>query len=152
MDSRQMEEGTAVRRRRICEQCGERFTTYERIDTVPAAVIKRDGSREKFSREKLRDGILKSCNKRPVSVSQIEAIVNQIEQAANNMFSREISSRQIGEMVMDALKGMDEVAYVRFASVYRQFKDVDSFIRELSALLVEKNMPEKQKDTKEMDL
>lgn len=151
MDSRQMEEGAAIRRRRICEQCGERFTTYERIDTIPAVVIKRDGSREEFNRQKLRDGILKSCNKRPVSVSQIEALVNKIEQTANIMFSREISSSQIGEMVMDALKVVDEVAYVRFASVYRQFKDVDSFIKELSALLVEKNTPEKSGDSKERD-
>ena len=127
LDSRNSEESNAIRRRRECLVCGRRFTTYETIETTPILVIKNDGSRQSFDPEKLKRGIINACEKRPVSMSQIENIVGTIEKQIQNKLTQEVKSSQLGEMVMDALKGIDEVAYVRFASVYRQFKDLDSF-------------------------
>lgn len=135
IDSRPAEEGAAIRRRRECLGCNNRFTTYEKIENLPLMVVKKDGSRQAFSRDKLLAGISKSCEKRPVSTSQIEELVNSIENCCQNSLKREISSREIGEKVMDGLKEIDEVAYVRFASVYRQFKDVSSFLHELNEIL-----------------
>ena len=127
LDSRNSEETNAIRRRRECLVCGRRFTTYETIETTPILVIKNDGSRQSFDAEKLKRGIKKEKKKRPVSMSQIENIVSTIEKQIQNKLTQEIRSAQLGEMVMDALKAIDEVAYVRFASVYRQFKDLESF-------------------------
>ncbi len=127
LDSRNSEESNSIRRRRECLVCGRRFTTYETIETTPILVIKNDGSRQSFDKEKLKGGIIKACEKRPVSMSQIDNVVDTIEKQIQNKLTQEIKSSQLGEMVMDALKGLDEVAYVRFASVYRQFKDLDSF-------------------------
>ena len=127
LDSRNSEETNAIRRRRECLVCGRRFTTYETIETTPILVIKNDGSRQSFDAEKLKRGIIKESKKRPVSMSQIENIVSTIEKQIQNKLTQEIRSAQLGEMVMDALKAIDEVAYVRFASVYRQFKDLESF-------------------------
>lgn len=135
IDSRPSDEGSAIRRRRECISCGGRFTTYEKIETLPLLVIKKDGTREPFDRDKLISGILKSCEKRPVSTNQIEALVNNIETSNQNSLKREVTSHEIGQMVMDGLKGIDEVAYVRFASVYRQFKDVNSFLDELNQMM-----------------
>ena len=135
IDSRPSDEGSAIRRRRECIACGARFTTYEKVENIPMLVIKKDGTREPFNREKLMSGILKSCEKRPVSTQQIDGLVNSIEAQAQNSLKREISSREVGEMVMEGLKQIDEVAYVRFASVYRQFKDVNSFLEELNEML-----------------
>lgn len=127
LDSRNSEETNAIRRRRECLACGRRFTTYETIETTPILVIKNDGSRQSFDPEKLKRGIIKACEKRPVSMSQIEGIVDTIEKQIQNKLSQEVKSSQLGEMVMDALKNIDEISYVRFASVYRQFKDIESF-------------------------
>ncbi|HIT00898.1 MAG TPA: transcriptional repressor NrdR [Candidatus Faecaligallichristensenella faecipullorum] len=138
IDSRSTEDGNAIRRRRECEGCGRRFTTYEKIDTVPLMVIKKDKSRQTFDAEKLRAGIIKSCEKRPVPLKDIDALVRNIEMKAYNSYDQEISSQVLGEMVMDGLKDLDEVAYVRFASVYRQFRDIQTFMDELSKLLGEK--------------
>ncbi|NCA98452.1 MAG: transcriptional repressor NrdR [Clostridia bacterium] len=135
IDSRPSDEGSAIRRRRECIACGGRFTTYEKIETLPLLVIKKDGTREPFDRDKLISGILKSCEKRPVSTSQIEHLVNNIETSNQNALKREVTSHEIGEMIMDGLKKIDEVAYVRFASVYRQFKDVNSFLDELNQMM-----------------
>ncbi|MBS4959686.1 MAG: transcriptional regulator NrdR [Clostridiales bacterium] len=139
IDSRSQDDNTSIRRRRLCEKCGKRFTTYERIDTIPMTVIKRDGTREVFDKEKLLRGIMKSCNKRNVSVDQMERLVDDIENVIMNSMKREVESKEIGNMVMDRLKDIDEVAYVRFASVYRQFKDINTFMDELEKLLTEKN-------------
>ena len=137
VDSRQSEDGTTIRRRRVCERCGRRFTTYERIDLVPMMVVKKDDTREPFDVEKLRTGIVKACEKRPVPLERIEALVRDIEQQLNSQADTEITSRMIGELVMDGLKNLDEVAYVRFASVYRQFRDIQSFRDELNKLLAD---------------
>ena len=122
----------------MCESCGKRFTTYERIDLIPITVIKSDGTREIFDKSKVMNGIMKSCNKRPVTAQQIQDLVDDIENTLMGSGEREVPSKQIGNMVMDRLKEVDEVAYVRFASVYRQFKDINTFIDELEKLLVEK--------------
>ena len=135
IDSRPAEDGAAIRRRRECINCGNRFTTYEKIENLPLMVIKKDGSRQPFNRDKLIAGIVKSCEKRPVSTDQIEMLVDSIENHCQNSLKREVSSREIGERVMEGLKEIDEVAYVRFASVYRQFKDVSSFLHELNEIL-----------------
>ena len=127
LDSRNSDESNAIRRRRECLECGRRFTTYETIETVPILVVKNDGSRQSFDPLKLKSGIIKACEKRPVSLSQIDSIVNEIEKHIQNKLTQEIKSSALGEMVMDALKELDEIAYVRFASVYRQFKDIESF-------------------------
>lgn len=134
VDSRSTDDGASIRRRRECEQCGRRFTTYEKIDMVPLMVVKKDQRREPFDSEKLRQGILKACEKRPVSVSDIDELARNIEMKAYAS-EQEITSAQIGEMVMEGLKELDEVSYVRFASVYRQFTDLQNFIEELNKLL-----------------
>lgn len=138
IDSRAQDDNAVIRRRRVCENCGKRFTTYERIDMIPITVIKRNGTREIFDKTKLMGGIMKSCNKRPVTAKQIEALVDDIENNLIGSGDREVESKTIGIMVMDRLKDLDEVAYVRFASVYRQFKDINTFIDELEKMLSEK--------------
>lgn len=135
IDSRPTDEGEAIRRRRECLNCAKRFTTYEKIETIPLMVIKKDGSRQMFDRVKLLNGIMRACEKRPVTTSDMEHIVNEIETATQNLLEREISSQKIGEMVMERLPAIDEVAYVRFASVYRQFKDINTFVEEVNRLL-----------------
>ncbi len=135
LDSRSTEEGASIRRRRECASCARRFTTYERLDEVPFMVIKKDGRREPFARPKILTGILRACEKRPISLDQIEAMIDGIEKEVRNQMEREVSSDIIGQVVMDQLKTLDEVAYVRFASVYRQFKDINSFLAELQQLL-----------------
>lgn len=137
LDSRPTDEGQAIRRRRECTQCGKRFTTYEKIEEIPIIVVKKDGNRQTFDRNKLLNGIIKSCEKRPVSINTIDNLVYSIERTLSNSLEKEITSVEIGEMVMNGLKDIDEVAYVRFASVYRQFKDLNSFMEELKAILDE---------------
>ncbi len=137
IDSRPTDEGERIRRRRECISCGKRFTTYEIIESVPVMVVKRDKSRQPFDRTKLFNGIMRACEKRPVSVDVVEKIVNEIEAEIQNSLDREVTSVKIGELVMDKLKDVDEVAYVRFASVYRQFKDINTFMSELKKLLIE---------------
>ena len=138
IDSRSADDGERIRRRRECLKCGKRFTTHEVIETVPVIVVKRDKSREVFDRKKLTAGILRACEKRPVSLSQIEEMVDHIEAKIQSMLDREITTRQIGELAMEEIKAVDEVSYVRFASVYRQFKDINTFLDELNKLLTEK--------------
>ncbi len=138
IDSRSADDGERIRRRRECLKCGKRFTTHEVIETVPLVVIKRDKSRESFDRNKLMGGLFRACEKRPVSVSQIEEMVNNIETKLQSGLDREVSSKIIGELAMEQLRNVDEVAYVRFASVYRQFKDINTFMDELNKLLSEK--------------
>ena len=138
IDSRPTDEGERIRRRRECVKCGKRFTTYEVIETVPVIVVKKDKSRESFDRTKLFNGILRACEKRPVSIETIDNMVDSIEAALQNSLDREVTSVHIGEMVMEKLKETDEVAYVRFASVYRQFRDINTFMDELAKLLSEK--------------
>lgn len=135
VDSRPTEEGAAIRRRRECPRCNKRFTTYEKVETTPVLVIKKDGSRQLFDVNKVRQGILKACEKRPVTMGQIDTLVADIEKQVYNSLNEEVTSQAIGEMLMKGLKGLDEVAYVRFASVYRQFKDIDTFIEELNKIL-----------------
>ncbi len=137
IDSRPAEEGTTIRRRRECLSCGKRFTTYEVMERLPLLVIKRDGSRQSFDRMKVIGGMVKACEKRPVPVDQIERVADEIEQELQSSLEREVSSVQIGEMIMERLKDLDQVAYVRFASVYRQFKDINTFLEELNKLLKE---------------
>ena len=138
IDSRPTDEGERIRRRRECLKCGKRFTTYEVIETVPIIVIKKDKSREAFDRNKLINGLLRACANRPISIAEIEKIVDDIEAKLQNSLDREVTSTLIGEYAMDALKEIDEVAYVRFASVYRQFKDINSFMDELKKLIENK--------------
>ncbi len=135
IDSRPVEEASSIRRRRECESCGYRFTTFERIEEYPLMVIKKEGTREEFSRDKILRGIIKACEKRPVSMEQLENITMEIERELRNLGLSEVKSETIGEMVMDKLKEIDEVAYVRFASVYRQFKDINVFLEELKEIL-----------------
>ncbi|WP_105618073.1 transcriptional regulator NrdR [Vallitalea okinawensis] len=135
IDSRPSEENISIRRRRQCEKCNKRFTTYEKVETIPLMVIKKDKTREPFNRDKLMDGILRSCHKRPVSVTDVERLVEDIENKVLNSMAKEIDSVQIGEYVMEGLKGIDEIAYVRFASVYRQFKDINTFMQELNKMI-----------------
>ncbi len=138
IDSRPTEENAAIRRRRECSKCLKRFTTYEKVESVPLMVIKKDKSRQTFDREKLLNGLLRACEKRPVSIDDLEKMVNEIEAQILNTLKREITSQEIGEMVMARLKELDEVAYVRFASVYRQFRDINTFMDELHKLLKDK--------------
>ena len=138
VDSRPADEGSSIRRRRECLQCEKRFTTYETVESLPMVVIKKDGSRQTFDRSKVLRGIQRSCEKRPVPVADMERMALEIEQELQNKLEREISTELVGEMVMDKLKKADEVAYVRFASVYRQFKDINTFMSELNKLLNEK--------------
>lgn len=134
IDSRPSEEGSCIRRRRECLSCQNRFTTYEKIETLPLLVVKKDKTRELFDKNKLLSGIIKACHKRPVTMEQMEEVASDIEAELQNSLSREISSQSIGVLVMDKLKSLDPVAYVRFASVYREFKDLDTFMRELEEL------------------
>ncbi len=138
IDSRPTDEGEKIRRRRECIACAKRFTTYEIIESVPIVVVKKDKSRQAFDRVKLFNGMLRACEKRPVSIEQIDRIVTEIEAELQNSLDREVTSIHIGELAMDKLKALDEVAYVRFASVYRQFKDINTFMDELAKLLGEK--------------
>ena len=138
IDSRHTEDGKAIRRRRECEECGRRFTTYEKVEEMILMVIKKDGSRQAFDRNKLLNGIIRAGEKRPVSIADMEKIGDDIERGLNNMMEKEIDSNFIGELVMERLKDLDEVAYVRFASVYRQFTDVNTFVQEVERLLTTK--------------
>ena len=138
VDSRPSDEGSSIRRRRECLACHKRFTTYETMESLPLMVIKKDGSRQSFDKSKLLNGMIRACEKRPVSFNTLENISNEIEQTLQNDMDREIPSSKIGELVMERLKRVDEVAYVRFASVYRQFKDISTFMAELNKLLEEK--------------
>lgn len=138
IDSRHSDDGTSIRRRRECLSCQKRFTTYETVESLPIIVVKKDGSRQSFDRNKILNGMVRACEKRPVSMADMEAAVTDIEQVLQNSLEREISSAKIGDLVMDRLKPLDEVAYVRFASVYRQFKDINSFMQELNKILEER--------------
>lgn len=135
IDSRPTDESNSIRRRRECLSCGKRFTTYETVESVPLVVVKKDGSRQSFDRQKILNGMVRACEKRPVPLERLEKTVAEIEQRLLNSMEREIPSERVGELVMDALKEIDQVAYVRFASVYRQFQDIDSFMAELNKLL-----------------
>ncbi|MFU0788356.1 transcriptional regulator NrdR [Cerasibacillus sp. JNUCC 74] len=135
LDSRPIEEGQAIRRRRECEHCGFRFTTFERIEAVPLIVVKKDGARQEFSRDKLIRGLIKACEKRPVPLETIEEIALNVEKDLRNEGISEVNSKEVGERVMDRLSEVDEVAYVRFASVYRQFKDINVFLDELKEII-----------------
>ena len=138
IDSRPAEEGSSIRRRRECLSCAKRFTTYETVESLPMVVVKKDGSRQSFDRRKVLGGMIRACEKRPVPLAELEKIAEEIEQDLQNSMEREISTDIIGERVMDRLRNVDQVAYVRFASVYRQFKDIDTFMTELNKLLAEK--------------
>ena len=138
IDSRPAEEGASIRRRRECLSCGKRFTTYETVESLPMVVVKKDGSRQSFDRRKVLGGMIRACEKRPVPLAELERIADEIEQDLQNSMDREISTELIGERVMERLRAVDQVAYVRFASVYRQFKDIDTFMAELNKLLTEK--------------
>lgn len=135
VDSRPAEDGASIRRRRSCDLCGKRFTTYEKVETIPLIIIKKDNAREQYSRMKIENGVIRACYKRPVPADEIERMVDRIETGIFSLEEKEISSSVIGEMVMDGLKDLDEVAYVRFASVYREFKDVNTFMDELKKIL-----------------
>ena len=135
VDSRESKEGEAIRRRRECLDCGKRFTSYERIDEIPYMVVKKDGSRERFERKKLVSGLLKACEKRPVSIAALESVADRVEGSLQERPEREIATAEVGAFVMEELKKLDKVAYVRFASVYRQFRDVGEFMSELNDLL-----------------
>lgn len=138
IDSRPTDEGERIRRRRECLKCGKRFTTYEVVETLPIVVVKSDNSRQPFDGEKLLNGLLRACANRPVSLETLQGVVDDIETKLQSSLDREVSSKYIGELAMEKLKSIDEVSYVRFASVYRQFKDINSFMEELSKLLKEK--------------
>ncbi len=135
IDSRPADDNCSIRRRRQCERCGKRFTTYEKLETMPLMVIKKDNSRETYDRSKIESGVIRSCHKRPVSTQEINSMIDDIENRIFNMEEKEVATSVIGERVMESLKDLDEVAYVRFASVYREFKDVNTFMEELSKLL-----------------
>ena len=138
IDSRPADENASIRRRRECLACGKRFTTYETVESLPIVVIKKDGSRQSFDRQKVLRGMIRACEKRPVSLAELERIADEIEQELQNSMEREIRTADIGEKQMERLRSVDQVAYVRFASVYRQFKDIDTFMAELNKLLAEK--------------
>ncbi len=135
IDSRPAEENNSIRRRRACDECGKRFTTYEKVETIPLIVTKKDNNRESYDRSKIEGGLLRACHKRPVSAQQITALVDEVESDIFNRGEKEISSQMVGELLMNRLKELDAVAYVRFASVYREFKDVNTFMDELKKLL-----------------
>lgn len=139
IDSRPAEDNNSIRRRRVCDECGKRFTTYEKIETIPLIIIKKDNNREAYDRAKIEAGVLRACHKRPVSAQQITTMVDEVENEIFNREEREIPSGTIGELVMNKLKDLDAVAYVRFASVYREFKDVNTFMDELKSVLNDKN-------------
>ena len=138
IDSRPADENSSIRRRRECLSCGKRFTTYETVESLPMVVVKKDGSRQSFDRRKVLGGMIRACEKRPVPLAELEKIAEEIEQDLQNSMEREIHTEDVGEKVMDRLRKVDQVAYVRFASVYRQFKDLDTFMAELNKLLAEK--------------
>lgn len=140
LDSRPANEAKSIRRRRECEQCSRRFTTFEMVEETPLIVIKKDGSREEFSRDKILRGLIRACEKRPVSVETLEMMVSEAEKSLRNTADAEVESRQIGELLMEQLFPVDEVAYVRFASVYRQFKDINMFMKELKSLLSKEDL------------
>ena len=144
VDSRSTDDGTANRRRRECLNCGRRFTTYEKIESVPIIVVKKDGSRQPYDREKLQRGIMNACASRPVSIDMVDHMLDEIETTVHNSLEREVSSVKIGEMVMDRLRKIDEVSYVRFASVYKQFKDIDTFKAELEKLVAKSRGDDKK--------
>ena len=148
IDSRDVKENNTIRRRRECTICGRRFTTYEMVEESPVLVIKNNGNREKFDTQKLKLGIMKACDKRPVSMHQIDTLVNEIERKVYNTFEEEVSSKQIGEFVMEGLKDLDEVSYIRFASVYKKFKDISTFfdfVNEFESMLKDAGAPEAKK-------
>ena len=136
IDSRPADDNSSIRRRRLCDACQKRFTTYEKVETIPLVVIKKDNNREQYDRSKIEAGVLRACHKRPISINQINELVDAVETEIFNREEREISSKEIGEMVMERLKNLEAVAYVRFASVYREFKDVNTFMDELKKYLV----------------
>ncbi len=138
VDSRHSEDGVSIRRRRECLSCQRRFTTYETVESLPIIVVKKDGSRQSFDRNKILNGMVRACEKRPVPIAALENAASEIEQVLQNSLEREVSTDKIGELVMERLKPLDEVSYVRFASVYRQFKDINSFMHELNKILEEK--------------
>ena len=135
IDSRPAEDNNSIRRRRVCDECGKRFTTYEKVETIPLIIIKKDKNRETYDRSKIEAGVLRACHKRPVSAQQITELVDEVENEITNMEEKEIESRVIGELLMNKLMDLDPVAYVRFASVYREFKDVNTFLEELKKML-----------------
>lgn len=143
LDSRPANEGKSIRRRRECDNCTRRFTTFEMVEEIPIFVVKKNGDREEYSRDKLLRGVMRACEKRPVPVEELEKLVNEVEKEIRSHLQPEISSDQIGEVVMQKLYSLDEVAYVRFASVYRQFKDISVFMKELNELLVKNQAPNK---------
>ncbi len=142
VDSRESREGEAIRRRRECAECGRRFTTYERIDEVPYMVIKKDGRREKFDRQKVLTGLIKACEKRPIGMPKLSQLVDRVENKVSDSPDREISTADVGEFLMESLRELDKIAYVRFASVYRDFQDEEAFFNELKALMRQKMGPE----------
>lgn len=148
IDSRPTEEGHAIRRRRGCDKCNRRFTTYEKVEETILMVVKKDGRREAFDRSKILNGIIKACEKRPVSMAQMEEIVNEIERTISNSMEKEVESYDIGEMIMNQIRDIDEVAYVRFASVYRQFTDVNTFVKEIEKLIGPSTTSSKKKKEK----
>lgn len=143
IDSRPAEDGSAIRRRRSCDECGKRFTTYEKVETIPLIIIKKDNNREQYNRSKIERGIIRACYKRPVSAEAIQKTVERIEIKIFNLEAKEVSSTDVGEIVMDELKELDEVAYVRFASVYREFKDVNTFMDEIKKIMLDRSKGDK---------
>ena len=143
IDSRPAEDGSAIRRRRSCDECGKRFTTYEKVETIPLIIIKKDNNREQYNRSKIERGIIRACYKRPVSAEAILKAVERIEIKIFNLEAKEVSSTDVGEIVMDELKELDEVAYVRFASVYREFKDVNTFMDEIKKMMLDRSKGDK---------
>ena len=143
IDSRPAEDGSAIRRRRSCDECGKRFTTYEKVETIPLIIIKKDNNREQYNRSKIERGIIRACYKRPVSAETIQKAVERIEIKIFNLEAKEVSSTDVGEIVMDELKELDEVAYVRFASVYREFKDVNTFMDEIKKMMLDRSKGDK---------
>ena len=143
IDSRPAEDGSAIRRRRSCDECGKRFTTYEKVETIPLIIIKKDNNREQYNRSKIERGIIRACYKRPVSAEAIQKTVERIEIKIFNLEAKEVSSTDVGEIVMDELKELDEVAYVRFASVYREFKDVNTFMDEIKKMMLDRSNGDK---------
>ncbi|MCR4651861.1 MAG: transcriptional regulator NrdR [Lachnospiraceae bacterium] len=138
IDSRPAEDNNSIRRRRVCDECGKRFTTYEKVETIPLIIMKKDNNREAYDRTKIESGVLRACHKRPVSAEQITKMIDSVETEIFNLEEREIPAQQIGELIMNKLKDLDAVAYVRFASVYREFKDVNTFMDELKKMMVTK--------------
>ena len=143
IDSRPAEDGSAIRRRRSCDECGKRFTTYEKVETIPLIIIKKDNNREQYNRSKIERGIIRACYKRPVSAEAIQKAVERIEIKIFNLEAKEVSSTDVGEIVMDELKELDEVVYVRFASVYREFKDVNTFMDEIKKMMLDRSKGDK---------